>query len=90
MKGTKPDLVLLSCVFGLLVFGWVMVYSSSALVAEMRYHDQFLLSEAPDHLVGDRNGGLFWCRRKFRCRFWQKKLAQTSMRSFSFRFCSCW
>jgi cell division protein FtsW len=41
LKGPKPDLMLIGCVFGLLVFGWVMVYSSSALDAEMKYHDQF-------------------------------------------------
>lgn len=41
LKGQKPDLALIGCVFGLLVFGWVMVYSSSALVAEIRYQDQF-------------------------------------------------
>lgn len=41
LKGPKPDLALISCAFGLLIFGWVMVYSSSALVAELRHQDQF-------------------------------------------------
>jgi cell division protein FtsW len=41
MKGAGPDAMLVLSVAGLLVFGWVMVYSSSALVAEMRYKDQF-------------------------------------------------
>jgi cell division protein FtsW len=40
-RGALPDVGLLLCVFGLLVFGWVMVYSASALFAEGRYHDQF-------------------------------------------------
>lgn len=40
-KGTGPDEGILLSVFGLLVFGWVMVYSSSALFAETRYHDQY-------------------------------------------------
>jgi len=37
----RSDGALLLCVLGLIVFGWVMVYSSSALTAEARYHDQF-------------------------------------------------
>ncbi len=41
VHGPAPDGGVLFCVFGLLVFGWVMVYSSSALFAELRYHDQF-------------------------------------------------
>jgi cell division protein FtsW len=41
LRGPRPDLPLIFCAFGLLVFGWVMVYSSSALVAEIRYQDQF-------------------------------------------------
>lgn len=41
LKGPKPDVGLLYCVFGLLVFGWVMVYSSSAMMAEGRFQDQF-------------------------------------------------
>lgn len=40
-RGAGPDEGILLCVFGLLVFGWVMVYSSSALFAEARYHDQY-------------------------------------------------
>ncbi|MFN0117763.1 MAG: putative lipid II flippase FtsW [Elusimicrobiota bacterium] len=40
-QGIPPDPWLIGCVLGLLVFGWVMVYSSSALFAESRYHDQF-------------------------------------------------
>jgi cell division protein FtsW len=39
--GPPPDWGLIYCVLGLLVFGWVMIYSSSALVAESKYHDQF-------------------------------------------------
>ncbi|MBV9080212.1 MAG: cell division protein FtsW, partial [Elusimicrobia bacterium] len=41
LRGPLPDVPLLACVFGLLVFGWIMVYSSSALVAELKYKDQF-------------------------------------------------
>ncbi len=41
LKGPKPDVGLLYSVFGLLVFGWIMVYSSSAIMAESRFHDQF-------------------------------------------------
>ncbi len=41
LHGPQPDSGLLLCVFGLVVFGWVMVYSSSALFAEQKYHDQF-------------------------------------------------
>src|SRR5688572_12467392 len=41
LKGPTPDMGLILCVFGLVVFGWVMVYSSSALFAEQRYQDQF-------------------------------------------------
>lgn len=41
LKGPKPDIGLMYCVFGLLVFGWVMIYSSSALFAENRFQDQF-------------------------------------------------
>lgn len=41
LKIAATDRGLLMCVFGLVVFGWVMVYSSSALVAETRYHDQY-------------------------------------------------
>jgi cell division protein FtsW len=40
-RGGGPDQGLLFSVMGLLVFGWVMVYSSSALFAESHYHDQF-------------------------------------------------
>lgn len=41
LSGMAPDLPLLYCVFGLTLFGWIMVYSSSALMAESRYHDQY-------------------------------------------------
>ncbi len=41
LRTSIPDAGLLICVLGLLVFGWVMVYSSSALAAEIRYHDQY-------------------------------------------------
>ena len=41
MRSPYPDTGLLLCVAGLLVFGWVMIYSSSALFAENRYQDQF-------------------------------------------------
>lgn len=41
INGPLPDRGLMLAVFGLLVFGWVMVYSSSALFAETRYHDQY-------------------------------------------------
>ncbi len=41
MRAPYPDTGLLLSVAGLLVFGWVMIYSSSALFAESRYHDQF-------------------------------------------------
>ena len=41
MRAPYPDTGLLLSVFGLLVFGWVMIYSSSALFAETRYHDHF-------------------------------------------------
>ena len=40
-RGAGPDEGIVLCVFGLIVFGWVMVYSSSALFAEARYHDQY-------------------------------------------------
>lgn len=53
-QGTGVDEGILLCVFGLLVFGWVMVYSSSALFAETRYHDQyfFLKKQVMWSLVG--------------------------------------
>lgn len=41
INGAAPDWGVLYGVLALLVFGWVMVYSSSALVAETRYHDQY-------------------------------------------------
>ncbi|MCG3203531.1 MAG: putative peptidoglycan glycosyltransferase FtsW [Elusimicrobia bacterium] len=41
MRSPYPDKGLVLSVFGLLVFGWVMIYSSSALFAENRYGDQF-------------------------------------------------
>ncbi len=41
MRSPYPDTGLLLSVLGLIVFGWVMIYSSSALFAETRYHDQF-------------------------------------------------
>src|SRR5688572_21909817 len=41
LHGPAPDGGILFCVLGLLVFGWVMVYSSSALFAEVHYQDQF-------------------------------------------------
>ncbi len=37
----SPDFPLLIAVIGLMVFGWVMVYSASALLAENRYGDQY-------------------------------------------------
>jgi len=36
-----PDFPLLLAIVGLTVFGWVMIYSSSALAAETRYGDQY-------------------------------------------------
>jgi len=39
--GSEPDYGLILSMLGLLVFGWVMVYSSSALFAENKYHDQY-------------------------------------------------
>jgi len=40
-RSTRSDVSLLFCVAGLLLFGWVMVYSSSALLAESRFQDQY-------------------------------------------------
>src|ERR1041385_7383100 len=40
-RGAGPDAGILLSVFGLLVFGWIMVYSSSALFAESKYQDQY-------------------------------------------------
>ncbi len=53
-RGAGPDEGILLCVFGLIVFGWVMVYSSSALFAEARYHDQyfFLKKQVMWSLIG--------------------------------------
>lgn len=53
-RGASPDEGILLCVFGLLVFGWVMVYSSSALFAETKYHDQyfFLKKQVMWSLIG--------------------------------------
>jgi cell division protein FtsW len=53
-QGTSPDVGLLLSVFGLIVFGWVMVYSSSAIFAENRFHDQyyFLKKQVMWSLIG--------------------------------------
>jgi cell division protein FtsW len=53
-QGTGPDEGILLSVFGLLVFGWIMVYSSSALFAESHYHDQyfFLKKQVMWSLIG--------------------------------------
>jgi cell division protein FtsW len=39
--GTPPDEGLMLSLLGLVIFGWIMVYSSSAIFAETRYHDQY-------------------------------------------------
>lgn len=67
-EGTDPTLIL--SVAGLLVFGWVMVYSSSALLAELRYHDQFyfLKRQILWSLIG---GAAFIVSAKLPIKFWQ-------------------
>jgi cell division protein FtsW len=41
VSGAAPDMAILYGVLALLIFGWVMVYSASALFAETKYHDQY-------------------------------------------------
>lgn len=67
--GTDPTLIL--AVAGLLIFGWVMVYSASALDAEMKFHDQFyyLKRQILWSLIG---GVAFIISAKLPIKFWQK------------------
>jgi cell division protein FtsW len=62
---------LLFCVLGLMIFGWVMVYSSSALYAETHYHDQyyFLKRQVLWSLIGL---AFFMVAANIPFKFWQK------------------
>lgn len=73
MKGNAPDAILILSVAGLLVFGWVMVYSASALDAEMKFHDQFyyLKRQILWSLIG---GVAFIISAKLPMKFWQKSV----------------
>lgn len=54
LNESHVDQGLLFCVFSLMVFGWVMVYSASAIRAENHYHDQyyFLKKQVVWSLIG--------------------------------------
>jgi cell division protein FtsW (lipid II flippase) len=80
VMGPTPDLQLIFCVFGLLVFGWVMVYSSSALFAETRYHDQYFFFKK--QLMWSVLGmGAFVVAANIPLEFWQKGLEWLRLRS---------
>ena len=73
MKGHAPDTILILSVAGLLVFGWVMVYSASALDALTKFHDQFyyLKRQILWSLIG---GVAFIISAKLPMKFWQKSV----------------
>jgi len=72
LRGVEFSPLLLMCLMGLLVFGWVMVYSSSALFAEARYEDQFFFLKR--QIVWSFIGvGGFLIASNLSLTFWQKK-----------------
>lgn len=73
LKGPNPDTGLLLAVFGLIVFGWVMVYSASALFAENRYHDQFFFLKR--QVIWSMIGALFFIlAANIPLTFWQTRV----------------
>jgi cell division protein FtsW len=73
MKGPAPDGLLILAVAGLLVFGWIMVYSASALDAEMKYGDQFYFLKR-QVLWSVLGTAAFIISAKLPISFWQKSV----------------
>jgi hypothetical protein len=73
MSGVMPDLGILYGVLALLIFGWVMVYSSSALFAETKYHDQYYFLKR--QIVWSLIGLVFFvAASNMSLSFWQKSV----------------